>query len=664
MACFSGFPVRISSFSGEVLSSSDKSDPYISYNKYVSEIAPLNSKVQIDGNSIVCSQLSAIYVSENIKHRDDTKKLRVHDLLGSMESIRRAAPANVHVLYDQMLSKSSNRYIIVCDRFGYFLHEIATNTAVNNQRLFLLSSCSHVMALRVICKLKTDQLGNSELRYVIHFFDPNKTNVVSRSEVSDPSSFLNEDKFSLRRFIGNNYYSEYFERLLDAPEECELMICECSGDDVVGSECLSRLETLLHDGISECALYHLMEKGVCSKNIMMMSEKLSLLPSSVRETVVFGRGSDNVSALHVALSNNNHSSILAYCYLLDNLSDAEKIKVLPRLLIASNERGESGLFLAVQEDKADSICAFANLLDMLLSLRVEIPASRLADIIFDLLTSKSSGIEPSTALFIAMQEGCSSAIVAFGILLDRLISLSYEVPASDIAKMIFTILKSDRVDVSGLFMAMQEGRASAVAAFGGLLDRLIYLSDEVPALDIAGMIFNILMSVNSRGITGLCMAMHNDRPSTICSFGKLLERLVSLGNLISGDHIERMVFDILFAGSGRGSNGLFEALRNNNVDSIREYCSLLSMISQSKCPDLLAAKDSCGVTGILFANEGTVDFYLSILRGFTVDVLSELLSILENVRHTDEYIDLASDGDAGIVKYESFLVQLGEVINS
>uniref|UniRef100_UPI00114706DF ShET2/EspL2 family type III secretion system effector toxin n=1 Tax=Candidatus Ichthyocystis sparus TaxID=1561004 RepID=UPI00114706DF len=118
MACFSGFPVRISSFSGEVLLSSDKSDPYISYNKYVSEIAPLNSKVQIDGNSIVCSQLSAIYVSENIKHRDDTKKLRVHDLLGSMESIRRAAPANVHVLYDQMLSKSSNRYIIVCDRFG------------------------------------------------------------------------------------------------------------------------------------------------------------------------------------------------------------------------------------------------------------------------------------------------------------------------------------------------------------------------------------------------------------------------------------------------------------------------------------------------------------------------------------------------------------------
>ncbi|WP_175330626.1 hypothetical protein, partial [Candidatus Ichthyocystis hellenicum] len=108
----------------------------------------------------------------------------------------------------------------------------------------------------------------------------------------------------------------------------------------------------------------------------------------------------------------------------------------------------------------------------------------------------------------------------------------------------------------------------------------------------------------------------------------------------------------------------WEALKNNHVDSIKEYCSLLSMISQSRCPDLLAAKDVDGVTGILFANEGTVDFYFSILKGFTVDVLSELLSILENVRRTDEYIELASDGNAGVMKYESFLVQLGEVINS
>ncbi|WP_176696825.1 ShET2/EspL2 family type III secretion system effector toxin [Candidatus Ichthyocystis sparus] len=662
MACSDSLPVRFSSFSGEALLSSDKSDPYIS-TKHVSNIYSLNSKVQIDGEGIVCTHLSALYVSESIKYHNKAKKLRVHDLLGSTESIRRAAPGNIHDLYDQMLGKSSNRYIIVCDRFGCFLHEISTNTAVNNQRLFLLSSCSHVMALRVICKLKTNQLGNVERRYVIHFFDPNKTNVVSRSEVSDPNFFLNEDKFSLRKFIGSNCYGEYFEQLPDAPKEHELMICECSDDGIVGSECLSRLETLLHDGISECALYHLMEKGVCNKNIMMMSEKLSLLPSSVRENVVLGRGSDNVSALHVALSNNNHKSIRAYCYLLDSLSYDEKIRVLPNLLIASNEHGELGLVVAMQENHTDSIYVFSDLLEMLLSLRGGIPANKLADIIFNLLASRTSNSEDGSGLFMAMQEGSSSSIVAFGRLLDGLISLSSEVSVLEIAEMIFTILHSDYEDVNGLFMAMQEGHADTIVAFGGLLDRLVYLSDEVPALDIARMVFTILMSVNDRGVTGLCVAMHNAKASSICSFSRLLERLVYLGNMISRDHFEKMMFEILLARSDY-SSGLFEALENNYVDSIREYCSLLGVISQSKWPDLLAAKNVHGITGILFASEETVDFYFNILKEFTVDVLSELLSILEDMRHTNEYAELASDDGARALKYEGFLLQLGEIVNS
>ncbi|WP_092403757.1 ShET2/EspL2 family type III secretion system effector toxin [Candidatus Ichthyocystis sparus] len=271
MACSSDFPVRVSSFSGEILLSSDKSEPYMS-DKHVSGIAELNSKVQVDGKGIFCTHLSALYVSEGIKCHNSGRKFRIHDLFGNIESIRKAAPSNIHSLYNILINKSSNKYIIVCDRFGCFLHEVATNINVNNQRSFLLSSCSHVMALRVVCKLKTNHLGNDEYRYVVHFFDPNKTNVTARSEVSDPSFFLDEDKFSLRKFIGSNCYAEYFERLLDAPKEHELMVYECSDGDIVGSESLSRLETLLHGGISECALYHLMESGVCSKNIIMMSE--------------------------------------------------------------------------------------------------------------------------------------------------------------------------------------------------------------------------------------------------------------------------------------------------------------------------------------------------------------------------------------------------------
>ncbi|WP_176696764.1 ShET2/EspL2 family type III secretion system effector toxin [Candidatus Ichthyocystis sparus] len=662
MDCSSSFPVRISAFSGEVLLSHDKSDPYIS-KKHVSDIVSLNSVVQIRGEDVVCTHLSALYVSGSVKHHNNAEKLRVHDLLGSKGSIRRTAPDNICDLYREMLSKSSNKSIIVCDRLGYFLRDVATNTSVNSQRLFLLSSCSHAMALRVVCKLKTNRLGNNEHRYVVHFFDPNKTNVTARSEVSGPDFFLDEEKFSLRKFVDKKYYSGYFEKLDDLKER-ELMVYEYSDSNIRGSECLSRLETLLHDGISECALFHLMESGLCSKNIIMMSEKLSLLPSGIRETVVFGRSSDNVSALHVALSNNNHNSIQAYCYLLDSLSYDEKIRVLPRLLFANNERGESGLIVAMQEGNADSIHAFSNLLDMLLSLRGGIPASRLADNIFNLLSSRMSGSNGVTGLFMAMQDGHPSAIIAFGSLLDRLISLSDEVPTSDIANMVFAILNSGNRDASGLFMAMQEESASVIDAFGGLLDRLISLSYEVPALDIARMVFTILMSVDHRGVTALCAAMSCGNSSSVYSFGNLLKRLVSLGNMISKGRFEKMMFDILLSSFGRVSNGLFEAFKNNHVDSIRAYCSLLSMIDQSRWPYLLAAKNGNGITGILFAKKRTVDFYLSILKEFTVDVLSELRSILENVRYTNEYIELSNGGGDWIEKYESFLLQLGEIIDS
>ncbi|WP_092402827.1 ShET2/EspL2 family type III secretion system effector toxin [Candidatus Ichthyocystis sparus] len=678
MACRGDFSARISAFSGkEIPLSSDKTVPYIS-KKNVGAIAALNSTVQVRGDVMNCPELSALYVYKCLGYRSSGERFKVYDWFGDEKSISKAAPGGIFALYDHILNKSSNRCILVCSKFGHFLNEIATNTGDNSQRLFLLSSCSHVMALRVVCKLKTNHLGNEERRYVAHIFDPNKTNVTARSEVSDPSFFLDESKFSLRKFIDDNLYFRYFKSSPDAPEEHEFMICECRSSDIEGvwcfssrndpevsMSCLSKLETLLHDSISECALYLLMESGLCTKSIEMMSEKLPLLPPSVRKTVVFGRNSDNVSALHVALSNNRHHSIQAYCRLLGSLSDYERIELLPRLLIASDRDGCSGLLLAMQEDCYESINAFGSLLDILLLLRTRIPVSRLARIVFGLLVSdlEGEGEGNVTGLFLAMREGCCRAISAFGSLLDRLIRLSDEVPASEIAEMVFTILKSDVQGESVLFVAMKRNRSHAIDAFGELLDRFIGLSGEVPALDIAKMLSTILMSINARGVTGLCGVMQYGKASTICSFANLLRRLVSLGGTISGDHLEGMVFDILLASGYDGSNGLFEALKGNREGVIRGYFSLLSMIGQSKWPGLLSAKNTHGITGILFANEETISFYLSMLKGCTVDVLSGLLSILESVRHADKYAELASIDSSKIEKYENFLIQLRGIIN-
>ncbi|WP_139057524.1 ShET2/EspL2 family type III secretion system effector toxin, partial [Candidatus Ichthyocystis hellenicum] len=453
---------------------------------------------------------------------------------------------------------------------------------------------------------------NAECRYVVHFFDPNKTNVVARSEVDNPDLFLNEEKFSLNKFTGS-YYSVYFEKLLSAPKEHELMVYECSSNNIIGSESLLVFETLIHDGISECALYHLMENGICTKNIMMMSERLSLLPSSVRESIVYGRSSLGIQALHVALTNNRHNSIHAYCYLLRGLSDNEKLRVLPNLLTANNMRGESGLFMAMQEGSADAISAFGSLLDMLLSLKWKMSPNVLANTIFNLIEARR-------------REG--------------------------------------RRD-TGLFMAMQGGRSSAVFAFRRLLDRLISLSGAVSVNSIAKMIFYILMSVNNRGVSGLFIAMQEGHSSSIYSFGSLLDRLVFVGNNIPKYSLDDMVFDILLARSGSVSNGLFSAIKNSRLGAIRAYCSLLSRISKHRWVDLLEAKNNYGMPGILLANGKTINFYLDVLSGFTIDVLSKLHYRLGNIRYTRKYIEYANSRNGlETARYENFLLGLEKIIRS
>lgn len=579
MSCSNNMSMRISASSEEYLQHSDKSDPYIS-KKNVVDIASLNISVKVSDEHLVCRDLSALYISESINHHNNGKKFRVHELFGSKESIRRVAPSNVHDLYDLMLNKSCDRRIIVCDRLGDFLHEISTNTKANNQRLFLLLSCSHVMALKVTCKLKTNEFGGRFCSYVVHLFDPNRTNVVARSEVSDPKQFLDREKFSLRRFVGSSSYREYFEYSPDAPTENEIMVCEYSDSDVnCGGESLSRLETLVHDGISECALHHLMESGVCSESIVMMSEKLPLLPPDVRENIVYGRNSGGVTSLCVALTSNHYNSVRAYCYFLSKLSDDEKLRLLPRLLVSSN-------------------------LDRALSIG-----------------------------------------------LDQGLDLDLDIDINELPV---------------LLVAMQEGNADSVYAFADFLDILLSLRGKVPASELATIIFGMILAASGAGDTALYVAMEGGCSDEVFAFGALLDRLALVGRSIPRGDIEQMMFDVLLAKSSGFGRGLFKAFVNNDLSVIKAFCSLLSRINKCKWPELLAAKDGNGIPGMLFANEGTVGFYLNVLSDFDVGVLSGLLSILENSKErTNEYrMSINCLYIAQRVNYANFLSGLERIINS
>jgi hypothetical protein len=101
----------------------------------------------------------------------------------------------------------------------------------------------------------------------------------------------------------------------------------------------------------------------------------------------------------------------------------------------------------------------------------------------------------------------------------------------------------------------------------------------------------ILAAKNSIGISGLYMALQDGHANTIKAYGELLK-----ASGISGAEL----LDLLAAKRSNGTPGLYMALQNGSADTIKAYGELLkaSGISGAELLDLLAAKRSDGTPGL------------------------------------------------------------------
>ncbi|WP_176696098.1 ShET2/EspL2 family type III secretion system effector toxin [Candidatus Ichthyocystis sparus] len=636
--------LRVYACSLDALLADDKSDPYIS-GKYVSSIENLNSGIELNGKAIGCTHLSSLYMLKSIELFNNGSKFRVHELLGTRESIESIAPDNIDGICDYLISRSHSKYVVVCDRFGNFLHEIARDLPVGRQRVFLLGSCNHLMSFRLVHKSKVNNSGEVVSSYVVHFFDPNSTNVVARSEVSDLNNFLLPDKFSLRKFFLASMYGYYFENTFGGPREDECVIHEYSEDEVNNSKGFLKLETLSQDGVSECLIYHVVEDGG-SSCIAEVSRRLSLLSlDGESSNILYGRGSDNTTALHMALSCNRHHSIAPYISLLDLVPREKLASLLLGILLARSHCGVPGLFIALQEGHAESVRVFGLLLDKLVSLNDEMDSDRLATILFDILMSSSNS--GASGLFMAMQENCSDAISAFGGLVDKLLSFSGKMPDSSLAKMIFDLLlSSNNEGVPSLFIAMQEGCAGAVSAFGNLIERLLFFSEKIPASRLAKMIFDLLLSSNNDGVPSLFIAMQEGCAGAVSAFGGLMDiLLLFLQEKVSADNLAKVIFCLLMAKRCDDLSCLLMSIYKGGTSVLSAFACLLDRLlslrdklsgdSMKKFVfDLLTEKDSNGKTGLFVAMSNG---YAGTVHAFG-DLLDRFLSLettISNTRFTE-----------------------------
>ncbi|WP_092415007.1 ShET2/EspL2 family type III secretion system effector toxin [Candidatus Ichthyocystis sparus] len=680
---FVGTHTHISVHSMEVVPYSQKSVPYFSKKHASSSLRDLSNKVEVNERIISCSDLSLLYTLNGVDCYRSDRKLRVSALFSDKDSVRRAALHNFREIIGTKVEENScGKHVIACDKFGDFLHKIASTMILGEQRFFILRSGSHVMSFRVACKVKRIE-GEFVNRWVVYFFDPRVTNVVSRSEVLNRGEFLDQDRFSLRMFMIKGHYAGYFRGVESGSTECECAVYEYSDEEESSSGFLT-LETLSQDGISGNMIYHMMFGGVGPLDIVGLAESssFSALSVDVRREIFLAKSSLGISALHMAMEQNKAGSIASYNNFLEKLSCDEKVNLLPDIIKAESSEGVPALFMAMQgghvecmdgfgllldrlisvrhkvenfsevifdillakprdnfsalsmsllKNRVGSVSAFGNLLDKTFILKEDVVDSiGLSDIIFRLLDHRDG--EGCSALFYALKKNYANAVSAFGELIDKLLVMKGYVPDCDMARMIFRLLesKSDAGN-TGLFVALQEGSDGAVTAFSNLVDRLLVMKGDVPDSDMVRMIFRLLESKSSSGDAGLSAALQKNSV-VVRGFGKLIDRLLVMkGNVPDGD-MARMIFRLLESKSNSGDTGLYVALQRDNVVAVSSFGELIDRllamrghVSGSDMAEmifrLLESKSNSGDTGL----------YVALLKsddGVSIRLFAELIDKL------------------------------------
>ncbi|WP_092411537.1 ShET2/EspL2 family type III secretion system effector toxin [Candidatus Ichthyocystis sparus] len=630
---------HMSPHSMEIIPSDEKNLPYIS-SKNVGSLLNLNGKVKVDGKIANCTQFSSLFTLNSMDCYRSNSKMKISELFSDEDSIRRAFSdkktvfgnfGNFEEVHKNIIRNSCGRHIIVCDKFGNFLHKIASTTSSGEQRFFILQSCNHAMSFKIMHKIK-EVGGISRNRWVVHFFDPNRTNVIARSEVLNPGEFLDLRKFSLRMFVGKCYYKDYFGNNESETIENECSIYEYS-DIKDANLYFSTLETLSQDRISGCMIYHMMLSNISSFDIrgVLESRSFSTLSCDVRREIFFAKNSSGVSALHLAMEQDKPNSVILYDNFLQELSYDEQVNLLPDIINNKSPEGVPALFIAMQQDNSESIDNFGLLLDRLMNIRYRMSIEDFYGMLLDtLLAKRKDGL---SALCIAVSKNNTRAVLSFGRLVDRIFILKDIMDSKKLSDMIFGLLNcKDTRGIPILFFALQKGCSDTVLAFGTLVDKLLLMKDYLPGAYMADIIFELLMS-NGAGDTGLFSALQKGHTDAVLAFGGLISRFVLLKHSISEKIFNSMMLDILSAIRGDNIPGIFAPLSQNNMDVVGAYSSLLVYASKEVRKEIFCLKDGDGypaVYAFMFHNNpqslAAYNYFLQALScDEQIDLLPELL---------------------------------------
>ncbi len=446
--------------------------------------------------------------------------------------------------YLALKAQATETHLIANQQFGRFLVAQFNAMAAENKatRQILVLSTNHAMNLSLRIKNK-----NGMKSYVARFFDPNRTTGSVRSKVGSLKTMETQELGSYLdgHHLLKEYYPEsnaasmmYIRPPVQERQTRSLRVV----DNRMLTSCIKDSE------INAATMLHLLDGGFAD-DLRRLRNEIARRPEAERIELLATKTADGTPGLFVALQDDHADTIKAYGELLEHVPEKDRAE----LLAAKRADGIPGLAMALYRGNADVVEAYGVALQ-------QVPEKDRAG----LLAAKNTDGTPG--LFMALLAGKADAIKAYGALLRH-------VPEEDRAE----LLAAKTADgIPGLHMALQNNHADAVKAYEELLQ-------QVPEKELTG----LLAANKTNGIPKLSMALLTGNINAIKAYGARLQHVP-----------EKERVALLAAKIADGTPGLFLALQNGHADAIKAYGELLQQVPENERAGLLAAKTAEGVSGL------------------------------------------------------------------
>ncbi|MFD2249950.1 hypothetical protein FHS82_002719 [Pseudochelatococcus lubricantis] len=577
----------------------DKRLPYYS-ERYVAFPGNLNTLLPFAGGSteadiIACRHLAVRFIAE----ARATAKLLPHRLFGNKELVAKNVTRDTEAEFERMTQEASAKHIVSNDRFGHHLATFFRGMQSGEKKHFLICSCNHAMAFELHRKPGNAD-GHDE--YVVRFFDPNRTDIKIRCQLDDPGGF-ECNQYALRHFLGDRYYREYF-----GVGERESILFDCT-DAVPAQSRVVTLETGEEHDLSEILLYHLLVFSGDQAAFDVVRQRMEAIPDVMeRRRLLKARDADGVSGLHMALQDNRAVTIEAFATLLKalDLGSDGRDAFLGRLLEARDPGGVPGLFLALQTDGAAAIKAYTMLLKVLdLGPEARIP------VLGRLLEARRPD-DGTTGLTMALQGNRVAGIEAYGRLLEQL-----NLTGDERAALLPGLLETRDADgAPWLFTALESNEAAGVEAYGALLKALALTPEERAAF-----LCGLLEARDAQRVPGLFIGLQENRAAAIEAYGALLKGLA-----LTPEERTAFLRDVLEARDADEIPGLFMAVAHSCAAAIEAYGKLLNLLSPDQAGAMLETlgKGRLRSMALDLANSNTKEAYYKLENQLTIQ--AKLLS--------------------------------------